>query len=108
LYHRKSSLSRRRAAVGLQWTFAGEDGPVSIKRATLADVPDLADRLSTKDRLQALLRRGPVAVAEVTTALDVKPETLKKTLQRFPNMFIKRLGADGEPRLALVEHRHGE
>jgi hypothetical protein len=106
-YHRKSSLSRRRPDVGLRWAFDGDTGPVHVTRATLADVPDLAERQSIRDRLQALLRRGPALSTDAATELGIKADTLKKTVQRNPKLFGKQLGVDGETRLSLVERRYG-
>jgi hypothetical protein len=107
-YHRKSSLSRHRPAFGLSWRFAEPDGaPITITRADLADVPDLADRQSARERMRDLLKTGPLTPAQVAERLDIKPETIRKTIQRFPKLFGKHVSADGETRLALVERRYG-
>jgi hypothetical protein len=107
LYHRKSSLSRLRPNVGRRWTFDGDDGRVTVERVGLADVPELAERQSTRDRLRDLLQRGPLLSTMVASELGVKSDTLKKTVQRFPHLFTKHISADGETRLALVERRYG-
>lgn len=104
-YHRKTSLSRKRPAFGLTWQFS--ETAVTVTPAAVADVPELADRQTTKDRLRDLLRAGPLTPAHVADQLDLKPDTLKKTVQRFPMLFTKQQGADGESRLALVERRYG-
>ena len=104
-YHRKSSLSRRRAAFGLSWQF-DDAGAVTVSRVDLADTPELAAKQSTWERMRDLLRHGPLSPAEVADRLDIKSDTIRKTLQR--SKAFKRIDcADGSHKLALVERRWG-
>lgn len=106
-YHRKSSLSKLKPSIGLSWRFEGESGPVTVERANLTDVAELADRQSTWERLRDLLRTGPLTQAEAAARLDIKADTLKKAVQRS-STFTRIMSADGIQRLALVERRqHG-
>jgi hypothetical protein len=102
-YHRKHSLSRPRPSVGLSWTFT--DHTVSVATVKLSEVADLADRQPVWERMRDLLRSGPLTMAAIADQLDIKPETIRKTVQRS-KLFQKVEGADG-PRLALVERRFG-
>jgi hypothetical protein len=102
-YHRKHSLSKPRPSVGLAWTFSDE--AVTVSRANPSEGADLADRQSLWERMRDLLRSGPLTPAEVTTQLNAKPETIRKTVQRF-KLFTRIEGADGQNRLALAERRY--
>jgi hypothetical protein len=69
--------------------------------------PNLPSGSSRRTVYERCCGEGPILAGKAASALDVKADTLKKTVQRFPDLFTKHKGADGENRLALVERRYG-
>ena len=73
---------------GLSYTFT--DGRVSAFLGDAAPAED-ADPDRTAGNLRYLIRRslatGPQTVAELSADLDAKPDTIRKTLNRYPETF---------------------
>jgi len=80
LFNRKANLGPRLPAVGFGVRF--EADRTTFSRVNLADVSDLASKLSTYERLTAALKHGPKTVAALADELDAKPDTVEKTLRR--------------------------
>jgi hypothetical protein len=60
----------------------------SIVRADIGDTPEFAVKLTIRQRLDTILRRGSMPVHEVSTELDVDANSIYKTVQRNPKRFI--------------------
>ena len=86
LFNRKANLGRLRAPIGFTVTFT--EDRTSFRRADVADSPDLALKLTVRQRMAALLRRGALAPEEIAAELDAKPETVMRTARRYPNLFV--------------------
>jgi hypothetical protein len=80
LFHRKSNLGRLRPAVGLSLTF--DAGQTLIRRVDVADTPDLAEQLSVRQRMEHLLRRGPMSVTQIAEELEIEVNTITQTVNR--------------------------
>lgn len=103
LYNRKINTGARRQAVGFRFRFDGEAGPISVERVNVADVGDLAAQLSVPERVRIALRRGPLSRGQLSSELeDVKPDTLRTTINREKN--AGRVLEFGD-RLSLADRR---
>lgn len=105
LYPTKSNLGRRGAPVGLEFTFG--DDEVTVKRRDVADMGgDLAASLSVPQRMRAILKRGPMSVADVAEELGVSPNTVAVAVTRGTNgdrrWLTKVPTADGTYRIGLL------
>lgn len=99
LYHRKSNLARLCQPVGLSVTF--EDEQVIIRRADLADSPDLASQLSVRQRMVYLLKRGAMPAEQIAEEIEADPETVKRTIRRNRQLFTVIEGG----RVGLLEKK---
>ncbi len=101
-FNRKANLGRVQAPLGFEVTFS--DTRTTFTRVDLADVPDLAARLTLTQRLRTVLRAGTAtrdALAEEFA--DEKPETLKRTINRAiqKGLLVEFPGAGGEMRIGI-------
>jgi hypothetical protein len=94
LFHRKSNLGRRYSPVSFALTFTPER--TEFRRADIADSPDLSAKLTVRQRMQVFLRTGARTVEEIAAEFNVKPDTVRRTAQRYRSEFIdlddKRIG----------------
>jgi hypothetical protein len=105
LFPSKQNDGTRLKPVGLEFTFT--DDQIAVRSVNLAAVDGLADRLPVATRIiHALEQRGgqPMTYAELSTALDVKVNSVIQTVTRG-KAFVKVTSTDGIQRIALKE-RH--
>ena len=99
LFNRKSNLGRLQAPIGFTVSFA--DDHTTFRRADVADSPDLAMKLSVRQRMAALLRRGAMAPEAIAEQIDADLETVKRTARRYREQFVVIPGGQ----FALLERR---
>ena len=102
LFNRKANLGALRPAVGFEFGFSAER--TRVRPVKVEDVADLAQNMTIADRMRALLRRGPRPIAEIAEALDAPKDTIKKTVNRKTNMFV-RVPGQGADVIALADRR---
>ena len=71
---------------------ADDDGVLSgitFQSVDAVDTP-MADRLPVKAQIWAVLRHGGKALKELSEEIGVAPETVARTLRRYPEMFVKQ------------------
>jgi hypothetical protein len=93
-FNRKANLGRLQAPVGFTVVF-GEDC-TTFKRGDLANHPDLAERLTLKQRMQHLLRSGALTVTEIAEDLGVHVNTVTQTVTRHAKKGHVFIVLDGE------------
>ena len=98
-FHRKANLGPLHSSLGFQARFS--DDRISIESVNVADVGDLAAKLPLRERMKYLLRSGAMTPAALADELDVKEETVKRTLRRHKKLFALVKGKDGLTRLGL-------
>lgn len=100
-YNQKSNLGRRRSPFGLTVTFSN-DG-TTFRRMDVADTPDLADRLSVRERMTHLLRKGALDPQKIADEIEAKADTVERTARRYKDQFIVlqggRIGLAERPKL---------
>lgn len=97
LYHRKANDGEHSVPVGLSVTFM-DTGAVVVRQTGLEEVPELAERMSLSARLRFLLRSGEKDTATLAQALDAKPDTVARTLDRAAwAMKVSGGGGRGNP-----------
>lgn len=99
LFNRKSNLGRLRPPIGFTVSFT--EHQTIFRRSDVADNPELAEKLSVRQRMAALLRRGALRVEEIANEIDADVETVKRTQRRYKEQFV--VIPDG--RFALLEKR---
>lgn len=106
LYQKKANVGRRVAPVAFEVTIDGDDTAriqrVAFTRRDPGEIAIVAQRLSLTARLTRSLRAGPRILAEVADELDAKPDTIERTMRRYPKLFTRVSSADGVYRIALV------
>ena len=103
LYHEKANRSQLVAPLAWNVRFSPKDSPdpfIKYESADIQSIPELAKGTGLRDRLVGLLRNRPYNVAEMSEQLGEPDVTILVTLQRFPDVFIKRLGMDNDWELA--------
>lgn len=96
-FHRKANLGRLHPDVGYCITF--EDDRTTFRRENVAETPDLAAKLTVRQRMIFLLSRGAMTVESIAEEIDAKPETVTRTANRNNKIFTVLDGG----RLALLE-----
>jgi len=97
LFNRKANLGRLQAPVGFTVSFA--EDRTTFRRADVADTPDLAAKLTVRQRMAALLRKGAMAPEEIAEQIDAEIETVKRTARRYKEQFTVITGG----RVGLLE-----
>ena len=96
-------MNRRRSPdVGFQFHFGSDD---VVRCTDLSHCPSLAVGLSVSRRIQAVLRRGPLTIAELAESVGAKRDTVKKALRRSRVFTAMTNAPDGVHRWALAESR---
>ena len=98
-YNRKSNLSRLRPPLGFQITF--EQQRTALKLKDVASNPDLAVKLTIRQRMAHLLKRGAMPESTIAEELDAKLDTVQRTARRYKELFIVIEGG----RVGLVEKK---
>jgi hypothetical protein len=81
LYHRKANRTRLRPPLGFRFHFTDE--AITVQGADLAEAPDLLARASASTQILTALRPGAKSIARLAEELGLRPETVKRTLQRL-------------------------
>lgn len=102
-FQRKDNLGRRRNPIGLELAF--RDPAISFRQIDAATVAEVAASLPMHMRLRTLLRNGPATIVAMAEALNAKPDTVKKALERGKGQLFTCLTKtdDGVHRWALAE-----
>ena len=81
LFNRKANLGPRLKAVG--YTIRFDEDRTQFAQVDLADVSDLASKLTIYERITAALKTGPMTIAALAEGIDAKPATVEKTVRRW-------------------------
>jgi hypothetical protein len=108
LYHRKANTGPLRAPIGLEVTFDDPFGPITIERADVRDMADLAAKLPISSRLPAALRDGAHTIVEIAGDLDADVEAVRLAVKRAAKAGRVRsvVGLDGITRWGLADETH--
>ena len=79
-FNRKANLGPIHRPVGYLVNFS--DNRTEYRRVDVADTPELAEKLTIRQRMQHLLKRGARTPDEIATALDVKVDSVRKVVDR--------------------------
>jgi hypothetical protein len=85
LFNRKSNLGPLRPPLGYTVTFT-EDQTV-FRRSEIAENPDLAGKLTVRQRMTSLLRKGAMPPDAIAEEIDADVETVRRTVRRYKNQF---------------------
>lgn len=85
-FNRKSNLGPLRQPVSFILSFT--ETATTFDRADVGDTPEFATKLTIRQRLDTLLRRGSMPVHEVSTELEVDANSIYKTVKRNSKHFI--------------------
>lgn len=101
-FNRKTTLSHLSLPVGLQAQFA--DDRLTFTRIDVATIEGMADALPLWQRIRSHVQPGARTIAEIAEALDAKPDTVKKALERKPGTFTCLTNTpDGIHRWGLIQ-----
>jgi len=89
-FNRKTNLGAIRSPVSLIVTFNPHKTEFEV--VDISDSPQFAAKLSTRQRLGEVLKRGSMTVQEIASVLEAKPDTIYKTVQRNDRQFILLAG----------------
>ena len=89
-FNRKTNLGGIRSPVSLLVTFSSEKTEFEV--VDMSDSPQLSAKLSTRQRLAEILKRGSMSVHEIAEVLEAKADTIYKTVQRNDRQFIVLAG----------------
>ncbi len=85
-FHRKSNLGRLFQPVGFRIEFA--DTRTYFSKADPGDTPDLAEKMTVKQRMEhLLLRRGALTPDEIAEEIEATAETVARTARRYRGIF---------------------
>jgi len=97
LFNRKANLGRLQPPIGFNVSFTEER--TTFRRSDVADNPELAGKLSTRQRMFALLRKRPMTPEQLAEEIEAEVDTVQRVARRYKNLFV--VIPDG--RLALLE-----
>ncbi len=85
-YNRKANLGPIRSPASFNIEF-GPDRTV-FQRADIADSPELAGKMSIRQRMMHLLKRGSLPASDIAIEIDADVETIKREARRRRQDFI--------------------
>jgi hypothetical protein len=85
-FQRKSNLGGFHPAVSFNVEF--HDERTMFLRANVEDSPDLAVKLSIRQRMALLLKRGAMTTSEIASELDADKDSVERTARRYKEHFI--------------------
>jgi hypothetical protein len=85
LFNRKANLSGQCPPTGYLIGFAG--ARTWFTTCNPADSPELAENMSIRQRIAHLLRGGPMPIEQVSEMLEAKPDSVRRTVQRYKDQF---------------------
>jgi hypothetical protein len=87
LFNRKNNLSKLRPPLSYAITF--DENRTAFRRTDIADNPDLAAKMTIRQRMQHLLRQRAMTPEEIAEELDADAASVKRTIRRYgKTMFI--------------------
>src|SRR5262249_10335699 len=89
LYHTKTNHGPLRTPLGFRLTWEPE--ALTIARADVRDVPELARNVPLVFRIVRALRAGPRSLADLAVECEADREVIRKTVDRHKSKFT-RLG----------------
>lgn len=100
-FNKKSNLGRLRQPVGFTISFTADR--TTFSHSDVAETPELAEKLSVRQRMEHLLRHGARAVDEIAAEIDATAETVTRTARRHKQRFTVLNGG----KIALFDRREG-
>ncbi len=103
-FNRKRNLGRLRPPLGFAVSFT--EDRTTFRRMNVADSPDLAGKLSVRERVTHLLRHGPMSVMTIAEELEIDVNTITQTVNRHlkkGRLFIVLDGQNTARRIGLLE-----
>jgi hypothetical protein len=85
LFQKKSNLGGLSRPAGFQIYFGNDR--TYFKRLDPAENPELAVKMTIKQRMIALLRQGAKTPEEIAIEIEAKPDTVEKTVRRHKEIF---------------------
>lgn len=85
LFPKKANLGQLPSPTGFKITF--DTNRTYYVKADPADTPDLAEKMTIKQRMMRLLRGGALPVEQVAEDLEARPDTIQRTIRRHKNIF---------------------
>src|SRR5262249_117378 len=79
-FNRKANLGPLQPPVGLLASFTNDR--TTFERVSIADSPELSQKMTVRQRLDAILKHGSMTVQELSSELDVDSNTIYKTVKR--------------------------
>ena len=85
LFNRKSNLGGLRQPTGFLVNFT--DDRTYFQKANPVDIPDLAEKMTLRQRMNHALRGGAIPLDQLANMLDARPDTLSRTVRRHSKQF---------------------
>jgi hypothetical protein len=99
LFNRKNNVGGLRSALAYDITFSEND--TVVRRAEVADNPDLASNLSVRQRMAVLLRGGEMSPKAIAEEISATVDTVTRTARRYRDQFTVLPGGN----LGILERR---
>jgi len=81
VFHRKNNLGKLHYPLG--FTIRFERDKTIFARQDIREIPEFLESLSNTVRIEALLKRGAMAIEEIAEELDIKPGSARVALKRL-------------------------
>lgn len=86
LFNRKSNLGPLRNPVGFQIEFSKDS--TKFVRTDVRDRPDMAEAMSVRQRMAAVLRRGAFEPEALAAEIEAKKDTVTRIARKYKGQFI--------------------
>lgn len=98
MFNRKNNDDKPLEPRAFGFAFSDEDQTTQIvpsDMAALANEPEIAAKMSLKDRIMAAIKDGPLTITQIASQIDKPVETVSTTLKRAEGkLFVRAMGAD--------------
>jgi hypothetical protein len=85
LFNRKANLGRLESPAAFKITF--EQDRTWFTKSDPTESPDLAEKMTVRQRMIRLLRWNPMTVEELADETDSDPDTIRRTVRRHKGIF---------------------
>jgi hypothetical protein len=85
LFNRKANLGRLHAPAGFQIEFT--EDRTFFSRSNPADTPDLAQKMTIRQRMYEVLRKGSMPIEDLAQEIEADPDSIRRTAVRHKTVF---------------------
>ena len=92
LFHRKANETKLFEPIAFDMIFDEAAITTEVQRASIADIPDMVEKMNMRQKIQIALKHGALTMADLSEETGEKEASLAVTLNRHKKIFTRTEG----------------